>query len=108
MSQIDEHAEREQRGPPNTVLAMDEHAPARAHVPAREGNALIEHVLPGGQRVRSWEMEEGDMVPSQLELVVAAFLAKIDHGTNPMRASKLHDIIRREAAAHGKLIRNPA
>jgi hypothetical protein len=90
------------------VLAVDEHAPSRAHVLAREGNALIEHALPGGQRVRRRKMQEGDIVSSQLALVVTAFFAKIDHGTNAMRAGKLRNILWREAAAHGKLVRKPA
>jgi len=46
--QIDEDAERKQCGPANSMLAVDQYARARTHVLASEGNALIEHVLPGG------------------------------------------------------------
>jgi hypothetical protein len=87
---------------------MNEDTPALTHVLARKSDALIEHALSRGQRVRSREMEEGDIVSSQLALVVTAFFAKIDHGTNAMRAGKLRNILWREAAAHGKLVRKPA
>ena len=73
--QIDEDAKREQRGPPDPMLAMDKHAPARTHVLAREGHTLVEQVLASSQRVWSGKMKEGNTVAGECTLVVAAFLA---------------------------------
>ena len=108
VAKIDEQAEREQRRPPDPVLTMNEYAPARTHVLAREGHARVEQVLSRRQRVWSGQMEEGDTVLGEFIFVVPALLSKIDNGVDAMGLAKLRHIVGRKASADGELVREPA
>src|SRR4051812_25826308 len=102
-----DHAQRENRGTPDAMLAVDQYTGPMVELLAAEADAALEVMLVHPAHVLRRQMQQRDAVAAQQVLIVAALVAQVDDGVDAMLACEAFGPVRRKAATDSQRFGDP-
>ena len=104
---VDKDAKRQQGGPADAVLAVDEDLTAVREHASHKRNALFKLIVADRLHVGRREVKKPDPGAHQKRIVVTLLGPQIYHGPDPVRSRKLRGALAREGATRRQIVSDP-